>query len=81
MLEHFIPMNITHTLDGQVVQTKCDDAQKIGKCLNPPLLDHVAQLAESSTRIERWAQFEARCLESGARRNGWQFNRDEVNER
>ena len=35
----------------------------------------------SGLREQRWAQFEARCLQSPAKLEGWRFSRDEANER
>lgn len=74
-------MNITLSVDEQVAQRARDAAQKMGKSLNQVVRDYLEQLAGSSKRTDQWAQFEARCLASGARLNGWQFNRDEANER
>ena len=32
-------------------------------------------------RSDQWSQFEARCLQSSARLDGWKFERDEANAR
>lgn len=74
-------MNITLSVDEQVAQRARDAAQKMGKSLNQAVREYLEQLAGSSKRADQWAQFEARCLDSGARLNGWEFNRDEANER
>ncbi len=74
-------MNITLSVDEQVAQRARDAAQKMGKSLNQVVRDYLEQLAGSSRRTEQWAQFESRCLASSGRLNGWQFNRDEANER
>ena len=80
----FIDTNIliyAEAVDEQVAQRARDAAQKMGKSLNQVVRDYLEQLAGSSRRAEQWAQFESRCLASGGRLNGWQFNRDEANER
>jgi len=55
--------------------------KKIGKSLNQVVRDYLEQLAGSARREQQWTQFEARCMQSSAKLDGWQFNRDEANER
>jgi hypothetical protein len=74
-------MNITVSVGEQVAQRVSEAAQKIGKNLNQVVLDYLEQLAGSDQREQQWAEFEQSCLTSGARLNGWKFNRDEVNQR
>ena len=74
-------MNITISVDEQVAQRAREAAKKMGKSLNQVVRDYLEQLGGSSHRGQQWTQFEERCLQSGARLDGWQFNRDEANER
>jgi antitoxin component of RelBE/YafQ-DinJ toxin-antitoxin module len=74
-------MNITLSVDEQIAQRAREAAQKMGKSLNQAVRDYLEQLAGSAKREQQWAQFEQRCLNSGATLNGWKFNRDEANER
>lgn len=74
-------MNITLSVDEQVAQRAREAAQKMGKSLNQAVRDYLEQLAGSALRGQQWSQFEERCLNSKASLNGWQFNRDEANER
>jgi antitoxin component of RelBE/YafQ-DinJ toxin-antitoxin module len=74
-------MNITLSVDEQVAQRARVAAQKMGKSLNQAVRDYLEQLAGSGRRSEQWVQFEQRCLNSKAKLDGWQFNRDEANER
>jgi hypothetical protein len=74
-------MNITLSLDEQVAQRARQAAQKMGKSLNQVVRDYLEQLAGGSRRTQNWEEFEARCIRSGARLDGWRFNRDEANER
>ena len=69
-------MNITFSIDEQVAQLAREAAQKTGKSLDHVVLDYVQQLARSAQPRDQWAQFEARCLQSSARLNGWRFARD-----
>ena len=80
-MERLLSMNITLSVDEQVAHRARDAAQKMGKSLNQAVRDYLEQLAGSSKRTDQWAQFEARCLESGGRLDGWHFSRDEANER
>jgi len=74
-------MNITLSVDEQVAQRAREAAQKMGKSLNQVVRDYLEQLAGVAQRGQQWTQFEARCLQSGAKLNGWKFNRDEANKR
>ena len=70
-----------HDIDEQVAQRAREAAQKMGKNLNQMIRDYLEQLAGGTWRNQQWAQFESRCLNSKAKLAGWQFNRDEANER
>jgi replicative DNA helicase len=74
-------MNITLSVDEQVAQRAREAAQKMGKSLNQVVRDYLEQLAGGAQRGQHWTQFEQRCLQSGAKLNGWKFNRDEANTR
>ncbi len=74
-------MNITLSVDEQVALRAREAAKKMGKSLNQVVRDYLEQLAGSGRRSQNWEQFEQRCLQSNARLEGWQFNRDEANER
>ncbi len=74
-------MNITLSVDEQVAQRARDAAQKMGKSLNQVVRDYLEQLAGGSRREQHWDQFEARCMTSQAKLEGWRFNRDKANER
>jgi Family of unknown function (DUF6364) len=78
---HEPPMNITLSIDEQVVQRAREAAQKMGKSLNQVVRDYLEQLAGSARRGQQWTQFEQRCLESQVQLGDWRFNRDEANER
>lgn len=74
-------MNITLAVDEHVAQHAREAAQKMGKNLNQAVLDYLEQLAGSTRRGDRWAQFELRCLNSSARLDGQRFNCIEANKR
>jgi hypothetical protein len=70
---------ITFSVDEQVAQLAADAAQKMGKNLDQALCDYLERLAASHSHVDQWAQFEARCLQSSARLDGWKFDRKQAN--
>lgn len=74
-------MNITLSVDQQVAERARAAAQKMGKSLNQVVRDYLEQLAGSERRVVEWQAFEARCLHSGARLEGWKFDREFANAR
>ena len=74
-------MNITLSVDERVAQRAREAAQKMGKSLNQAVRDYLEQQAGRASRGDQWSQFEARCLQSSARLDGWKFDRDEANAR
>ena len=74
-------MNITVSVDEQLAQRASLAAQQMGKTLNQALCDYLEQLADSSLRNQQWDRFEARCLASTAKLEGWRFDRDTANRR
>ena len=74
-------MNITLSVDEQVALRAREAAKKMGKSLNQVVREYLEQLAGIARRGQQWTQFEERCLQSNAKLNGWQFNRDEANTR
>jgi len=74
-------MNITLSIDEQIATRAREAAKKMGKSLNQAVRDYLEQLAGGARRNQQWAQFEERCLRSGAKLNGWHFDRDQANER
>jgi hypothetical protein len=74
-------MIITVSIDEQLAQRASLAAQKMGMTLNQVLSDYLEQLADGSRRGQQWDQFEARCLASTAKLEGWPFDRDTANRR
>ncbi len=74
-------MNLTLSVDEQVAQRARSAAQQLGKSLNQLVREYLEQLAGKSNQAQVWAQFEARCLNSGGTIGDWHFDRDQANER
>ena len=74
-------MNITVSVDEQLAQRASLAAKQMGKTLTQVLSDYLEQLADSSLRNQQWDRFEARCLASTAKLEGWHFDRDTASRR
>jgi hypothetical protein len=74
-------VKLTFSIDDQVAQNAHETAQKMGRSLDQLAIGYLEQLARSTHSSDQWAHFEARCLQSSARLDGWKFNRNQDNER
>ena len=74
-------MNITLSVDQQVAERARLADRKMGKSLNQAVRDYLEQRAGSERKAVEWQGFESGCLNSGARLEGWKFDRDFANER
>lgn len=74
-------MNLTLSVDDQATERARAAAQAMGTSLNQLLREQIERLAGMQQRMVEHDAFEARCLQNGARLEGWSFNRDEANER
>ena len=72
-------MNITLSIDEQVVARARERASAMGMSLNQMVREYLAQVS-GDLEVEREnAAFEKRCGLGNS--NGWKFNRDELYER
>jgi hypothetical protein len=71
-------MNITLSVDEQVVARARKRAQALGKSLNQVIRDYLQTLADDDPErsIEEFKQLSGR-----GNSHGWRFNRDEIHER
>ena len=74
-------MNLTLSVDDQATERARAAAQAMGTSLNQFLRDQIERLAGVNQRSLEHDAFEARCLSSTGRLDGWKFNRDEANQR
>jgi hypothetical protein len=73
-------VKLMFSIDDRVAQNAHEAAQKMGKSLAQLVIDYLEQLARSTQSGDQWAHFEARCLQSSARLDGWKFNREQANQ-
>ncbi len=74
-------MNLTLSVDDDVVQKARQRADQLGTSLNQLVRDYLAQLAGKPDSIRDAEEFERLSQLSQGDSRGWIFNRDEVHER
>jgi hypothetical protein len=72
-------MNITLSIDEQLVENAREKLRAVGKSLNQEIREHLQHLAGDGN-VERDMEYLRRTAGLG-NSNGWKFNRDELYER
>ena len=72
-------MNITLSVDEQLVERARKRADALGKSLNQLVRDYLQKLAGGDDPDKSIAEF--RRLSGKGHSRGWKFNRDEIHER
>lgn len=72
-------MNVTLSIDDQVVTRARKKAEALGKSLNQLIRDYLERLAGGDDPERSIEEFKR--LSGRGRSRGWRFNRDEVHER
>jgi hypothetical protein len=72
-------VNVTLSLDEQVVARARRKAEALGKSLNQLVREYLERIAGSDDP-ERWIE-EFDRLSGGGHSRGWRFDRDEIHER
>ena len=72
-------MNITLSIDGQLVARARKKAEALGKSLNQLIRDYLQGVAGGDDAENSIEEF--RHLSGQGHSRGWRFNRDEVHER
>lgn len=79
MCTYTVYMNVTLSVDEQIVARARKKAEALGKSLNQLIRDYLQKLAGSDDperSIEEFKQLSGR-----GHSRGWRFNRDEIHER
>ncbi|MBA2563850.1 MAG: MerR family transcriptional regulator [Gemmatimonadetes bacterium] len=74
-------MNVTLSVDRQVVERARGVARSMGKSLNQLIRDYLEHLTAQSDPERDMQELARLSLESGGRSAGWRFDRDELHER
>jgi len=72
-------MNLTLSVDEQVIERARKKADALGKSLNQLVRDYLQQLAGGDDPERSIEEFKR--LSGTGRSHGWRFNRDEIHER
>jgi len=76
-----VSMNITLSIDEQLVERAREKLRATGKTINQEIREHLQHIAgEDDLELERDLEMFERLSGLG-NSNGWKFNRDEVHER
>lgn len=74
-------MNITLSVDENIIERARKAAQGMGKSLNQSVRDHLEQLAGRADVDDELAAFEASAKASPGKLDGWRFDREDANRR
>jgi len=72
-------MNITLSIEEQLVERARKRAKALGKSLNQLVRDYLQAVSGTDSPEESIAEF--RAISGTGRSQGWRFNRDEIHER
>jgi len=78
---YYVDMNITLSVDRQLVERARKVAEAMGKSLNQVIRDHLAYLAGEGAMDAELKELKQLSLEAGGRSAGWKFDRDGLHER
>lgn len=73
-------MNITLSIDEQLVARAREKLRATGKTINQEIREHLQDIAGDDEQLERDLEFLQRTAGMG-NSNGWKFNREELYER
>lgn len=74
-------MNVTLSVDEEVLQQARRRAEALGTSLNQLVRDYLEQIAGRTDSNADAAEFEQLSRLSGGNSGGWKFNREELHER
>lgn len=78
---YYVAMNITLSVDGQIVARARKAAEAMGKSLNQAIRDHLADLAGEGEMDGELNELRTLSLEAGGRSGGRRLNREELHGR
>lgn len=74
-------MNITLSVEDEVVRRARHTAQSMGTSLNQVIRDYLEELAGRSSAQDEVSEVRELSARSGGRSRGWKFDRQEIHER
>jgi hypothetical protein len=73
-------VNITLSIDEQIVERAREKLRAVGKSLNHEIREHLQHLAGDNGQLERDIEFFVKTSGQGKPDPGWKWNRDELYE-
>jgi len=74
-------MNLTLSVDDEVIAQARRRAEAMGKCVNQVVREYLEELAGKSDLTAAVAEFEKLSRNPRGNSRGWKFNREEIHER
>ena len=74
-------MNLTLSVEDEVVQNARRTAEALGSSVNKLVREYLQQLAGKADPASDAAEFERLSLQSNGDSKGWKFNREELHDR
>jgi replicative DNA helicase len=76
---YYVSMNVTLSIEDQLVARARKKAEALGKSLNQMIRDYLQKVAGSDNPEKSIEEFQQLSGQGNSR--GWRFNRDEIHER
>lgn len=81
MYTYYVYMNLTLSVDDEVISSARRRAEAMGTSVNQLVRDYLAQLAGESDAAADADEFERLSRQARGNSRGWKFNREEIYER
>ena len=81
MRTYYVCMNITLSVDDEVIQRARRQAEALGTSVNQLVREYLEQVAGMSDDIAAAKEFTRLSLIAPGNSRGWKFNREEIHER
>ena len=81
MRTYSVSMNLTLSVDEQIVERARTTAAAMGMSLNQAVRNYLGELAGQSSPAADIAEIEHLSLVAGGNRRGWRFDREHLHER
>lgn len=78
---YYCEMNLTLSVDDEVIQKARRNAEALGKSVNQLVREYLEELAGKSDLAAALAEFDALSRNPQGNSRGWKFNREEIHER
>ncbi len=81
MRTYYVYMNVTLSIDDEVIAEARKRAEAMGTSVNQLVREYLEQLAGKGDRKQAAEEFVRLSRESRGNSNGWKFNREELYDR